>query len=128
LHISEPCGSQKILVGFADPNRRLLRSEHVFSGTGTVWIRLAHSRAQPCHSSITSLVAEAFDMIRKARNFDMSVSDPTPEQIRERSEAIRKGWGPRERARRSGFKRVHWTPPVFSDNELPGYSAGDSDR
>jgi hypothetical protein len=67
-------------------------------------------------------------MIRKARNFDMSVSDPTPDQIRERSEAIRKGWGPRERARRSGIKRVHWTPPVFSDIELPGYSAGDSDR
>ncbi|HTM53039.1 MAG TPA: hypothetical protein VL175_03385 [Pirellulales bacterium] len=67
-------------------------------------------------------------MIRKARNFDMSVSDPTPEQIRERSEAIRKGWGPRERARRSGFKRVHWTPPVFSDSELPGYSAGENDR
>jgi hypothetical protein len=67
-------------------------------------------------------------MIRKARNFDMSVSDPTPDQIRERSAAIRKGWGPRERARRSFVKRIHWTPPLFSENDLPGYSSGDLDR
>jgi hypothetical protein len=64
-------------------------------------------------------------MIRKAHNLDMSVTDPTPEQIRQRSEAIRKAWGPRERARRATFKRVGWTPPLFSERELPGYSAGD---
>ena len=67
-------------------------------------------------------------MIRKARNFEMSDSDPTPEQIRQRSEAIRKGWSPRERARRSNFKRASWMPPQFSDSELPGYLASDFDR
>jgi hypothetical protein len=67
-------------------------------------------------------------MIRKARNFDMSVSDPTPEQIQQRSEAIRKAWGPRERARRMNVKRVHWTPPIFSETDIPGYSSRDLDR
>ena len=71
-------------------------------------------------------------MIRRAqnrqRNLEMSLTDPTPEQIRQRSEAIRKAWGPRERARRSNEKRVHWTPPLFSESELPGYSASDFDR
>ena len=67
-------------------------------------------------------------MIRKAHNFDMSVTDPTPEQIRQRTETIRKAWSPRERARRSNFKRLRWTPPLFSEIELPGYSAGDFDR
>lgn len=67
-------------------------------------------------------------MIRKAHNLDMSVTDPTPEQIRQRTAAIRKAWSPRERARRSNFKRVHWSPPLFSETELPGYSASDFER
>jgi hypothetical protein len=67
-------------------------------------------------------------MIRKAHNLDMSLTDPTPEQIRQRTEAIRRGWSPRERARRAHFKRIHWTPPLFSESELPGYSASDFDR
>jgi len=66
-------------------------------------------------------------MIRKARNLDMSAMDPTPEEIRQRSEAIRKGWTPRERARRLIFKRAGWTPPVISEKELPGFLAGDFD-
>ena len=67
-------------------------------------------------------------MIRKAHNLDMSVTDPTPDQIRQRTEAIRQAWSPRERARRCNFKRVHWTPPLFSETELPGYSAVDFER
>jgi hypothetical protein len=64
-------------------------------------------------------------MIRRARNSDMSATDPTPEEIRRRSEAIRKDWSPRERARRSGFRRISWIPPIFSESELAGYSPAD---
>jgi len=66
-------------------------------------------------------------MIRKAHHTDMSAMDPTPEQIRERTEAIRRGWTPRERARRSGFKRVSWTPPVISELEVPGFVPAEFD-
>jgi hypothetical protein len=64
-------------------------------------------------------------MIRKAQSLDMSATDPTPDQIRQRAEDIRKAWSPRERARRSGIRHISWMPPVFSETDLPGYSAGD---
>jgi hypothetical protein len=66
-------------------------------------------------------------MIRKAHNSNPSVTDPTPEEIRRRSEAIRKTWSPRERARRSGLRRISWTPPMVSEIDLPGFLAGDFD-
>jgi hypothetical protein len=66
-------------------------------------------------------------MIRKARNLDMSAMDPTPEQIRQRSKAIRKAWSPRERHRRANFKRISWLPPVIAETELPGLSPSDFD-
>ena len=66
-------------------------------------------------------------MIRKARNSDMSAMDPTPDQIRQRSEAIRKAWSPRERIRRAAIKRVNWLPPVISETDLPGFSPSDFD-
>jgi hypothetical protein len=53
----------------------------------------------------------------------MSATDPTPEQIRERSAAIRRQWTPRERARRTGIKRIKWMPPMISELDLPGQSA-----
>ncbi len=59
-------------------------------------------------------------MIRKAQSTDMSATDPTPEQIRERSLEIRNRWTPRERARRLGIKRASWMPPTISEMELPG--------
>ncbi len=65
-------------------------------------------------------------MIRKAHP-NMSAADPTPEQIRERSAEIRRNWTPRERARRSGIKRIKWLPPVISELELPGYAANEFD-
>jgi hypothetical protein len=64
-------------------------------------------------------------MIRKAHHSNPSVTDPTPEEIRRRSEAIRKTWSPRERARRSGLRRINWTPPVVSELDFPGFVAGD---
>jgi hypothetical protein len=64
-------------------------------------------------------------MIRKVNCFEPSPADPTPDEIRERTAAIRQGWTPRERARRSGIKRIRWTPPVFRDVDLPAYLSGD---
>jgi len=63
-------------------------------------------------------------MIRRAhdRHTEMSASDPTPEEIRQRSEQIRQAWNPRERARRSGMKNVGWSPPVLSELDFPGYA------
>jgi len=59
-------------------------------------------------------------MIRRAENTDMSAMDPTPDQIRERTKAIRATWTPRERARRSGIRRADWMPPTISEFDLPG--------
>jgi hypothetical protein len=59
-------------------------------------------------------------MIRKAHRMDPSATDPTPEEIRRRTESIRKTWSPRERARRANFKRAGWTPPIFSESDLGG--------
>ncbi|MEX0676417.1 MAG: hypothetical protein WD063_05045 [Pirellulales bacterium] len=66
-------------------------------------------------------------MIRKAYHTNMSATDPTPEQIRELSAAIRKQWTPRERARRLGVKHIRWLPPVISELDLPGQLAGEFD-
>lgn len=66
-------------------------------------------------------------MIRRAQKLEMSAMDPTPEQIRERSEAIRNTWSPRERARRLRFKQVSWTPPIFAETDLPGLMSSDFD-
>ncbi len=59
-------------------------------------------------------------MIRKAEVTDMSAMDPTPEQIRERTQAIRATWTPRERVRRSGIRRADWMPPTISEFDMPG--------
>lgn len=61
-------------------------------------------------------------MIRRAQPTEMSAMDPTPEQIRQRAKAIRKAWSPRERVRRSNFKRASWMPPLFSEHDVPGFS------
>ena len=66
-------------------------------------------------------------MIRRAYNLGPSAMDPTPDEIRRRSEAIRKTWTPRERARRSSTKRVNWTPPVFAESDFAGYGGFDMD-
>ena len=66
-------------------------------------------------------------MIRKAHHTNMSVADPTPEQIREHCTAIRQKWTPRERARRLGVKHINWLPPVISELDLPGHSTNEFD-
>ncbi len=66
-------------------------------------------------------------MIRKAHPTDMSAMDPTPDQIRERTRAIRATWTPRERTRRLGIKRADWMPPMISEFDLPGGVLSDFD-
>ena len=62
-------------------------------------------------------------MIRRAHFSDPRATDPTPEEIRRRTAAIRKTWSPRERARRSGMRRIDWLPPIFSEVDLLGVGA-----
>jgi len=59
-------------------------------------------------------------MIRRAEKLDPSAMDPTPDDIRQRTAAIRKNWTPRERARRSGFRRIGWLPPIFAEVDILG--------
>jgi hypothetical protein len=53
--------------------------------------------------------------------------DPSPDEIRRRTAAIRKTWTPRERARRSGFRRIDWLPPIFAESDILGFGPSDSD-
>ena len=57
------------------------------------------------------------------------VTDPSPNTIRQRSEAIRDSWNTRQRAKRAGIKESAWMPPrvhldelrdVNSENEMAG--------
>ena len=48
--------------------------------------------------------------------------DPTPEEIRQATEAIRLQWTPQECVRRSGEKPVPWMPPLLSANDFPAMS------
>jgi hypothetical protein len=57
-------------------------------------------------------------MIRRAQNLDPLPTDPTPEEIRRRTKAIRKTWTPRERFRRSSFRRIGWLPPIFAEADI----------
>jgi hypothetical protein len=67
-------------------------------------------------------------MIRRAQNLDPLATDPTPDDIRRRTAAIRKTWTPRERARRSTFRRTGWLPPIFSEAEIIlGFGPSDHD-
>jgi hypothetical protein len=60
-------------------------------------------------------------MIRSARQSQRFVADPSPDEIRRRSEAIRRGWSPRERIRRSTWTPPPWLPPML---EVPRSELG----
>ena len=67
-------------------------------------------------------------MIRRAQSLDPLATDPTPDEIRRRTAAIRKTWTPRERARRSNFRRIGWLPPIFSEADIIlGFGPSDHD-
>lgn len=49
---------------------------------------------------------------------DREPSDPTPEQIEERSAEVRRGWSKRVAARRVAQAPATWTPPLIYITEL----------
>lgn len=55
-------------------------------------------------------------MIRRTQR---QTNDPTPDQIRRQTAAIRESWSETERSRRSHERPVGWMPPVFPLTTLP---------
>ena len=49
---------------------------------------------------------------------DREQSDPTPEQIQERSAEVRRGWSKRVAARRIAQTLLPWVPPLVYTTEL----------
>jgi len=47
------------------------------------------------------------------------IYDPTPEEIRNETAAIRAAWSEHERARRSHYRTESWMPPVFPLSHFP---------
>lgn len=57
-------------------------------------------------------------MVKNANNDGRMVNDPSPEEIRSRTAAIRSGWTERERARRASWTPPAWYPPLLELPEL----------
>jgi hypothetical protein len=55
--------------------------------------------------------------LNQADHDTASANDPSPEEIRKRAAAIRKGWSPNQRKRRRVTVRVGWLPPQVSDDQ-----------
>ena len=65
-------------------------------------------------------------MIRRLRNTQRQMSDPSPGEIRRRTEAIRKTWSESELSRRCSFKPITWMPPLLASSEFPEVPEADS--
>jgi hypothetical protein len=63
-------------------------------------------------------------MVKNAIKVTRNVTDPSPEEIRTRAEAIRRGWTSRERLRRAMWKPAPWMPKVLAMHELAEAFAG----
>ena len=57
-------------------------------------------------------------MPRRTKLHDREPCDPTPEQIRERSAEVRRGWSKRVAARRLAQAIAPWAPPVIFASDL----------
>ena len=57
-------------------------------------------------------------MSRKSKSFERESSDPTPDEIRERSAEVRRGWRKRVAARRQAWAEPTWSPPLVMTVEL----------
>jgi hypothetical protein len=64
-------------------------------------------------------------MIRRLRSTQRNTTDPSPGEIRRRSEAIRKTWSESELSRRCSFKPIAWMPPLLTSSEFPEVSEAD---
>lgn len=58
-------------------------------------------------------------MVRNSRRARLLNNDPSPDEIRQRTEDIRRNWTPHELDRRCNYKPIAWHPPVFSAAEVP---------
>ncbi len=58
-------------------------------------------------------------MVKRARFEESLHPDPTPEEIRRQTEAIRGNWSAQEAARRAGIKPAPWMPPFVMALDLP---------
>jgi hypothetical protein len=58
-------------------------------------------------------------MAARTRRRESFLPDPTPEEIRRETAAIRQNWSIRERDRRCHFRPTPWMPPVLVSRELP---------
>jgi hypothetical protein len=57
-------------------------------------------------------------MAARARR-ESFLPDPTPEEIRRETAAIRQSWRSREMERRCNYRTAHWLPPVLLSREMP---------
>lgn len=57
-------------------------------------------------------------MHARRRRGESILPDPSPEDIRRETAAIRQAWSPREHNRRSYYRPTPWMPPVLMDREL----------
>jgi hypothetical protein len=65
-------------------------------------------------------------MIRRLRNTQRNMADPSPGEIRRRTEAIRKTWSATELSRRSSFRPIAWMPPLLASSDFPEVPEADS--
>jgi hypothetical protein len=61
-------------------------------------------------------------MVRKVRGVQRQLTDPSPAEIRRRTEAIRRSWSDHELSRRANSKPISWMPPILAATELPEMS------
>ena len=65
-------------------------------------------------------------MIRKVRHARELLPDPSPDEIRQRAEAIRQGWTETERNRRANLKPTAWMPPILTADQVPELNETDT--
>jgi hypothetical protein len=58
-------------------------------------------------------------MATRIRRRESFLPDPTLEEIRRETAAIRQTWSPRELERRCYYRATPWLPPVLMARELP---------
>ncbi len=62
-------------------------------------------------------------MVRKARSEHRHLPNPSPAEIRRRTQVIRSGWSEQEFYRRSAAKPISWLPPVLPATEFPEFTS-----
>lgn len=59
-------------------------------------------------------------MVQRTRRRNESLlPDPSIEDIRRETAAIRQSWSPREMRRRSHYRAIPWFPPILAVRDLP---------